>query len=636
MFMLKQATIRVTLCLLAAVVTGVALQAQVNIPLDRQAGEVFVGIGSGNYQVWHPTPPTANLVETISQNFNNASFRGATAGCNFDPTYHPFTTNLANNDIFRHAIEDPQNGIAQISVSGAGGANPTSIAFDAVGNSYVGMGGGNGLIQEYDPSGAFVRTLPIKTTSLKGGSPWIDLSANSNTIYFTNGTNSISQFAVSSDKTSKFASVSGATLYALRVLTSAGQAATANVPKGPGLLLVAAVFSGSSNIQLFNASGVSIKTYSVSGENNFQALTLDANGTSFWVANPTTKNFYRINLATGNIEVSANTLSGSPTGLCSYGGFGAALYQPITVQTTFSSSSSPGCTLNSQNSSLADCTFSTPIPDLTNGPNSFAITVNGINFLNAPSGVQITYNYSQIAQAAGTSDTGLPCELLSPDGTKCEVHSVDVYPNNGSSDTLIYQGFDLDMFSTQSALNPKTFKNEVHDLTDFVIHGSTRTGGSDTTKSTFTVHEQPIQVTGAHSCGYITPLLNSQFNQGRVIPFKFLAVSPPNTCPTGPNFLTQLTARLVLVQLNNLSPTAAPHRVDFMLSNGTSCTESSPCFYRLDPSSGTWILNVDTSSLQGSVNGVPTQYLGTTFEDSNQIPSFSVTQFGQVDIFDVD
>lgn len=624
--------VRLTSCILVMLAAVASLQAQ--IPLDRQVGEVFVAIGNGQYQVWHPTPPTAELVETITQNFNNVNLSGATAGCAFDPTYHPFTTNLTNNDVLRQAIEDPQNGLEEISVAGAGGGQPTSVAFDSAGNSYVGNAGGNGLIEEYSPSGSLVRTLPVNTNKLKGGSAWIDLSADSQTIYFTNGGNAVSQFSVSSSKVSNFASISGATLYALRVLPT--------VAANGGILLAAVVFSGSSNIQLLDTKGTTVQTYSVTGESNFQVVTLDPNGTSFWAGNPTTKNFYRINLTTGNIEVSVNTgVSGSPTGICAYGGFSATLYQPITVQASFTSASSPGCAVNAQNSSLADCTFSTIVPPPTSPQacpanndtnNCFGITLNGINFSNATNGLQLTYNYSQIPQATGTSDTGLGCDLTSPDGTKCEVHSVDVNPTNGSNDTNIYQGFDTDIFSVQSTTNPVVLKNELHEVTDFVIHGTTRGGGSDTTKSIFTINEQPIQVAGSQSCGYISPLLNSKYNKGRTIPFKFVAVTPPNTCPNGPNFLTTLRARLVLVQLTNLTTAnAAPHRVDFTLSDGTSCTESSPCFFRVDPSSGTWILNVDTSTLQGG----GTQYLGTTIDDSNQIPSFSTTQFGQTDIFSV-
>jgi hypothetical protein len=608
------------------------LQAQVNIPLDRQVGEIFVAIGNGQYQVWHPTPPTATFVETFDQNFNNNLFSGATAGCAFDPTYHPFTTNLLNNDVFRHAIEDPQNGIEEISVLGSGGAQPTSVALDGLGNSYVGIAAGNGLIQEYNPSGSFVRTLPLGTSKLKGGSPWLDLKQDGSTIFFTNGTNTVNQFLVACPKNcvSRFASISGATLFGLRVLTPAAQTATG------GLLLVAAVFSGSSNIQLFNASGTPIKTYSVAGENNFQVLTLDPNGTSFWAGNPSTHNFYRFNLATGNIEVNAvNTGVGSgPTGLCAYGGFSAAEPQPITVTASFTSSSSPGCAVNQQDTSLADCTFSNTPP---NG-SPFAITLNGINFGDAPNGLQLAFNYSQIAPAAGTSDNGLACDTTAPGNQLCEVFSVDLNPNNGSSDTSIYKGFDLAISPAQFGPNPFVLKNELHDVTDFLI--DPRIGGSDTTKTIFTVNEQPITTpAGSQSCGYISPLLNAEFNAGRTIPFKFTAVAFPNTCPNGPNFLTTLHARLELVQLTNLSnPNAAPHRVDFSLSDGTPCTEISPCFYSL--STNTWILNVSTKGLQGAVivNGVtvPTAYLGTTIDDSHQIPTFSTTASGVADIFFLD
>jgi hypothetical protein len=248
--------------------------------------------------------------------------------------------------------------------------------------------------------------------------------------------------------------------------------------------------------------------------------------------------------------------------------------------------------------------------------------------------LELDFGYSQIAQAAGTSDTGLKCDLTSPDGSKCEAYSINVYPNNGISGLpSVYQGFDVQLYSSQPTFSPLILKNESHDLTAAVIHGSIRSSGSDTNQSIFTMNEQPIPATGSTSCGYISPLLNSQYNQGRVIPFKFVAVTPPNTCPSGPSFMTNLHARLELVQLTNLSTgdAAAPHRVDFTLSNGTQCTESLPCFYRLDPSSNNWILNVDTSSLQGG----GTIYLGTTFDDSNQIPSFSVTQGQKVDFFTV-
>ena len=629
---------------------NVVLQAQVNIPLDRKVGEIFVAIGGGHYQVWHPTPPTATLVETIT----NGAATDNNAGCAFSSTYAPFTTDLSANNVFKDFIDDPQNVFQTISVVPAGGAQPTSVAFDSLGHSYVGVAAGNGLIEEYGPSGTLVQTLPLNTSKLKDGSPWMDLSTDAQTIYFTNGSNTVHQYVFSTNMVSKFATISGATLYALRVLPTATQTATG------GLLLVAAVFSGSSNIQLLDSSGATKQTYSVTAppvnEANFQVLTLDPNGTSFWAGNPTTHNFYRFNLATGRIEVGpVNTAVGSgPNGMCAYGGFSAAQPQPITVTASLvpnAITTNTTCSAESL-SGFMNCTFSTVVPppataeacpDTVNTitSNCFVIALNGINVGSLPlvagtPTLQLVYNYSQIAQAAGTSYTGLPCALTSPDGSKCEVHSIDATPNNlANGDTSIYQGFDVAMDSVRDTLNPVALKNEFTDINAAVIHDQTLDDGSDTTTSIFTMNEQPIAVSGSQSCGYTSPLLNAEFNQGRTIPFKFTAVSPPNTCPSGPNFLTNLKARLELVQLNNLSnPNAPPHRVDFSLSDGTPCTESTPCFYGL--STNTWILNVSTKGLQGAVNGIPTQYLGTTIDDSHQIPTFSTTASGPTDIFFLD
>ena len=635
------------LALLMLGATGVS-QAQVSVSSDRKVGEIFVAIGGGQYQVWDFNVSTTVPVETITDGAGS----GSTAGCAFNSTYHPFTTNLTNNDVFKDMIVDPQTPIQTqtISVLPAKGAQPTSIAFDSLANSYVGVAGGNGLIEEYAPNGTLVQTLPVNTSKLKGGSAWMDLSTDAQTIYFTNLSNTVTQFKVSSSKTSRFASITGATLYGLRVLPAATQTATG------GLLLVAAVFSGSSQIYLLNSSGgtVAPSPYSVAGETNLQVLTLDPDGKSFWAGSPSTHNFYKISFATGNVEVGpvSTGVGSGPSGLCAYGGFSAAQPQPTTV-TVALTPASPLCTVNAPTNTM-NCTFSTVVPppstptacptNATQEPtaNCFIITVNGINLNNAPNGLQAAYNYSQIAQAAGTSDAvsepsgsqTLTCDLSSPDGTKCEVHSIDLNPDNASGQTNIYQSFDLGFFSTSTAqgiVNARVVRDGDLDVTDFFIKDF-RTGGSG--NSVFTINELPLlpAATGSQSCGYTSPLINSQYNQSRTIPFKFAAVSPPNTCPNGPNFLMTLNARLVLLQVTNLSTgNASPHPVPYTLADGTSCPVTG-CHYRA--SGNGWILNVKASSLQGSPSGIT--YFGTTFDDADQIPSFSNTASGvPVDTFTV-
>src|SRR6266487_1185288 len=235
---------RTTQVVLLAVVmlgTGIALHAS-----DRQLGDIFVAIGNGSYQVYHNNV----LAETITDTAGG----GNTAGCGFDSTYHAFTTNGTFNDVFRRKIDDPQNVLQTFPVTSAVGAGPTSVAFNSSGNFYVGNATGNGLIGKYSQSGTLLQTLPVGAIKLKGGSPWIDLSPDALTLYFTNGTKNISKFSVSSSSVTGFASIPGATLFAIRVLPVATQTATG------GYLLVAA----GSTIQLFNSTGTSIKTYTVS------------------------------------------------------------------------------------------------------------------------------------------------------------------------------------------------------------------------------------------------------------------------------------------------------------------------------------------------------------------------------------
>jgi hypothetical protein len=653
--------------------TGICLQAQTPLSSDRKVGEIFVAIGNGQYQVWDFSATTPALVETIV----DGAGTGNTAGCAVNSTYHPLTTNVTNNEVFKDMILDPQTAIqsATINVQSAGGAQPTSIAFDSAGNAYVGVAGGNGLIEEYGPSGALFKTLPVKTNKLKAGSAWMDLSQDGTTIYFTNGSSTINQFAVSSSNVTSFQKINGGTLFGLRVLTPAAQNyVTANLTgegQAPGLLLVAAVFNGSSNIQLLNNKGATIMTYTAANENNFQVLTLDPDGKTFWAGNPTTHNFYRFDLATGSIKVNGvNTgTSIGPTGLCGYGGFSAAqlpsitlpsgqtVPQPISVSVALTppspSKPNPLCSVNSVTNTMS-CTFSTVLPPpsspeacpttVTAEPsnNCFGITVHGINLNQAPNGLELTYNYSQISQAAGTSDTVLEpngsetspllCDLTTSAGTGCEVHSIDLNPDNSSGQTNIYSSFDLEFFSTSTAstiVNPRVVRDGNLDVTASVIK-DLRVGGSG--NSVFTTNELPVPTTNgatAQSCGYTSPLLNSTYNAGRTIPFKFQAVAAGVSCSTGPYLGTgTLKPRLVLLQLSASGATAQP--VSYTLSNGTVCPATTGCYYNLDATSNTWILNVKTSGLTGG----GTVYFGTTFDDDNQIPLFSNTAAGAaVDAF---
>jgi len=619
---------------LALLMLGATTASQAQLPPDRKVGEIFVAIGNGQYQVWDFSG-TPTVVETIT----NGAQTDSNAACAFDSLYHPFTADVTANKVFKDIIDDHQTPTQTISVGPAGGAQPTSIAFDSAGNSYIGIAGGNGLIEEYDPTGAFVKTYPVSKTS-----PWIDLSVDGKTIYFTNGTNIVYRDSPGKHgaiTTSKFASIAGATLYALRVLTPAEQSATG------GLLLVAAVFSGSSEIYLLDSKGNTVppSPYSVAGQNNLQVLTLDPDGKHFWAGSPTSHNFFEIDFATGTPSV-AYTAAGGPYGLCAYGGFSAAQPQPMTMTAALISGTTTNTTCAAASGGTLNCTFSTVVPPPTPAEacppgnltlNCFTVTLDGIS-----SGAELTYNYSQIcggsnpacAPHAGDSDAGLPCDLTSPDGTKCEVHSVDIN-GGGTAYTLYYD----DIFNIPAATNPVALENELHNLTNFVIHDCCRIGGSKGTGSIFTVNEEPIAVTGQASCGWSSPLINSQYNHGRVIPFKFEGAVSFSDCPNpgSGQQLTNLVPFLEILQANSAAPgattPAVPQAVSYTLSDGTSCPAVPGCQMR--GSSGQYILNVDSSSLLGG----GTTYFGWAYDTNTppQIPSFSYTQSSmtQTDFFTV-
>jgi hypothetical protein len=78
-------------------------------------------------------------------------------------------------------------------------------------------------------------------------------------------------------------------------------------------------------IVLFDSAGGVVDTYDVDGENNWFALNLDPDGTSFWSADFITSNVYKFDIATGDVLDSFNTGTASNTV------FGLTVFGEITV-----------------------------------------------------------------------------------------------------------------------------------------------------------------------------------------------------------------------------------------------------------------------------------------------------------------
>ena len=276
------------------------------LPLSVQAatpwvvGDVFTGVSTGQYQVYDNN---GLFKETITQPQG-----GFTMGCAFNPPLTKlYTTNFSNTKVY--VFDDPStHPVVQTidtNVTSPGG-HSESIVFDAAGNFYVGHPDGNVLIHRYFPDGTLDTTFSVAVDYR--GTDWIDLAADQVTLYYTSEGRAIQVYDTSTTtQLANFAVLPGAgNAFALRLLPPGD---------GSGGLIVA----DGSNIKRLDGTGTVVQTYDVVSENSWFSLNLDPNGTSFWAGDFGTSNFYRFNIATGNVEVgSINTGTGSSTlfGIC--------------------------------------------------------------------------------------------------------------------------------------------------------------------------------------------------------------------------------------------------------------------------------------------------------------------------------
>ncbi|MDX6668318.1 MAG: hypothetical protein QOK04_1698 [Solirubrobacteraceae bacterium] len=261
-------------------------------------GDVFVGVNNGQYNVYDNS---GTFKETIDQG-NNARF---TTGCAFDANSDLYTTNFSGGQVIKFSGTDPHSVLQTIAATN--GAE--DVVFDQAGNFYVSAARGADVIHKYNAAGTFV------TDYATGESDWLDLAANQTTMFFTGESGGrIQRFDLAGNAAlTDFATVA-ATAYALRLLPPGD---------GSGGLLVA----DSADIKRLDGSGSVVQTYDATGQNNWFALNLDPNGTSFWSGDLSTGNFYRFNIATGALEVGP-IAAGASSGICVKGEHTAAVPPP--------------------------------------------------------------------------------------------------------------------------------------------------------------------------------------------------------------------------------------------------------------------------------------------------------------------
>src|SRR6266550_1780959 len=367
---LARTGVAVLLLLLLILAGNVFSQVTLTSP-DWVVGDVFVGVGSGSYQVWHSGNPTANnptyTMQTSTTSPLSDGLGGTTAGCGFDLGYRFFGTNFASTLVDRYSIDNAHPIVEQIpSQTGATGAQ--SVSFDSGKNLYigyaVGASGGLGTIEKWTKDlttgkYTFVTSFSVPVDNTHGPG-WIDLASDGHTIFYTSQGATIRKFDTSTLTASTYATLSGGTvtLYAIRIL-----------PPGDGTAGV--LVAGQSEVKLVTSSG-GVTKIKFGSNGNLQALTLDPSNpaTTFWVGDATSNNFFRYNISTGQ-KVSLNTGSGTTLGgICVDGGFSAA--ELNSLQTSTQSTTLHPDTVGNQVSntahftSLTGTSFTATFPDLAN------------------------------------------------------------------------------------------------------------------------------------------------------------------------------------------------------------------------------------------------------------------------------
>lgn len=278
---------------LVAAIGGVAQASDVFM-----TGDVMASTSGGRYEQWRKVAGTWTKIDTL-----NNSGSGYTTGSAFDSTGNFYGTNFSNGRIEKFlGAGTPHTG----STLSSGYSSPESIVFSGAGDMYVGSVGGG--IRRVDKNTGAVLDTFISGTRVD----WMDLAADGKTMYFSQEGRAIKRVDLSTNTIlSDFAALAGTgEAFALRILADGG-------------VLVA----DDQNIKRLDATGATIQTYDVSGVNEWFALNLDSDGTSFWTGSFSNGTLYKFDIATGTLLDSFNTLAGGSAL------YGVSIFGEVTVST---------------------------------------------------------------------------------------------------------------------------------------------------------------------------------------------------------------------------------------------------------------------------------------------------------------
>lgn len=236
-------------------------------------GNIFASVGNGKVKEFTPAGVLVQTLDTTT----GSSF---TTGSAFDSGGNFFVTSFGASKVSKFDL----NGNLVNANFVTGNTDNETIAFDAMGNFYLGQADGLRKLYKYDSSGTLLNTW--SPTVGPRGTDWIDLAADQKTIYYTSEGGSIRRFDTSTGTPlPDLTSTLGGSSFALRIL-------------GDGSVLVA----HTNNVLRVSSTGTVLQTYTDFGGNPVStlfSLNLDPDGTTFWTGDLGTGRIYRINIASG-------------------------------------------------------------------------------------------------------------------------------------------------------------------------------------------------------------------------------------------------------------------------------------------------------------------------------------------------
>ncbi|HWC16556.1 MAG TPA: PKD domain-containing protein, partial [Terriglobales bacterium] len=261
---------------------GLAGSASQTVTVSSFPTGIFVGVAGGKVMQFATDGTLQRTMDT--------GLGGTVSGMAFDSAGNLYATDFTAGNISKF---DPKTGTLLGTFGSGFNCQPETIVFDGAGNAYVGQQGCSRTILKFDPSGKLAATFQVRTEN-QGGDD-VDLSADQCTLLYTSEGASVLRYDVChNQQLGPFATGLKKALV-VRILPDGG-----------------AIVGDLTDIIRLNSIGQTVTTYTASGEQCLYAITLDADGTSFWAGDYCSSNIYRFDIASGRQLTKFNT--GTPTG----------------------------------------------------------------------------------------------------------------------------------------------------------------------------------------------------------------------------------------------------------------------------------------------------------------------------------